>query len=164
MTSSLAVSSSSNLADMTAPTLLVDLRKAAEAAEVRYRTMQNYHQTAARHRRTNEVRPGDLPPPDDTYGRSPVWRLSTIQEWMRARPGRGVGGGRVHKNDAGYKALHLRVTKARGRPSLCDWCDETDPTEGFEWANLSGNYGDVNDYVRLCVTCHRTYDANRVRS
>ena len=92
--------SSSNVAVMTAPTLL-DLRAAAEVAEVKYRTMRNYHQTAERHRRlavqSNDpsyIRPGDLPPPDQTYGRSPIWKLSTIKKWMRERPGRGAGGGR----------------------------------------------------------------------
>jgi hypothetical protein len=97
---------SSNVTVMTAPTLL-DLRAAAEVAEVQYRTMRNYHQTAERHRRLAEearkrgeknperfVRPGDLPPPDEVYGRSPVWKLSTINRWLRERPGRGVGGGR----------------------------------------------------------------------
>lgn len=85
---------------MTAPTLL-DLGRAAEVAGVRYRTMRNYHQTAERHRREAEntgnpnlVRPGDLPAPDDVYGRSPVWKLSTINRWLRERPGRGAGGGR----------------------------------------------------------------------
>lgn len=91
---------SSNLAGMTAPTLL-DLRRAAEVVGVQYRTMRNYHQTAERHRRLAElhndpsyIRPGDLPPPDDIYGRSPVWKLSTINKFMRERPGRGTGGGR----------------------------------------------------------------------
>ena len=85
---------------MTAPTLL-DLRAAAEVVGVAYRTMRNYHQTAERHRRLAEknddptfIRPGDLPPPDETYGRSPVWKLSTIKKYMHDRPGRGAGGGR----------------------------------------------------------------------
>lgn len=90
----------SNIAGMTAPTLL-DLRAAAEVAEVKYRTMRNYHQTAERRRRLaaekndpSIIRPGDLPPPDEIYGRSPVWKLSTINAWKRTRPGRGAGGGR----------------------------------------------------------------------
>lgn len=104
MTKTAASPSSSNIAGMTTPTLL-DLRAAAEVAEVKYRTMRNYHQTAERHRRLAEesgdttlIRPGDLPPPDGVpggvIGRSPVWKLSTIKKWMRDRPGRGVGGGR----------------------------------------------------------------------
>lgn len=30
---------------------------------------------------------GDLPPPDDYVGRSPVWKDETIQAWERERPG-----------------------------------------------------------------------------
>jgi hypothetical protein len=89
---------------MTTPTLL-DLAGVAEVAGVQYRTMRNYHQTAERNRRLAEkyqdpslIRPGDLPKPDGVpggkVGRSPVWKSTTIEEWMRTRPGRGAGGGR----------------------------------------------------------------------
>lgn len=64
-------------------------------------------------------------------------------------------------DDAGYQALHLRVAAARGKPSYCNWCGTTDGK--FEWANLSGAYEDVNDYERLCASCHRFYDAARRR-
>lgn len=110
MKRSLSRVTSRNLGGVTAPTFL-DLRRAAEVADVQYRTMRNYHQVAERNRRLaaqyNDpespdydpdapayIKPGDLPPPDDTYGRSPVWKASTIKRWMRERPGRGVGGGR----------------------------------------------------------------------
>jgi len=39
-----------------------------------------------------------MPPPDARFGRTPVWRPATIQEWVRRRPGRGAGGGRPRKN------------------------------------------------------------------
>ena len=57
-------------------------------------SMRVYHQRAARNRRASKPRPGDLPPPDETFGRSPVWTESTISAWIDARPGRGAGGGR----------------------------------------------------------------------
>lgn len=58
---------------------------------------------------------------------------------------------------AGYQAMHLRVAAARGKPSRCSACD---CVEGkFEWASLTGDYGNTNDYVRLCVPCHRRFDA-----
>lgn len=89
-----------NLGGMTAPTFL-DLRGVAELAGVQYRTMRNYHQAAERNRRLAEkhqddefIRPGDLPAPDEIFGRSPVWKRSTINAWLRERPGRGAGGGR----------------------------------------------------------------------
>jgi predicted DNA-binding transcriptional regulator AlpA len=35
------------------------------------------------------VRPQDLPLPDETFRRSPVWRESTVTRWIASRPGRG---------------------------------------------------------------------------
>jgi len=60
---------------------------------------------------------------------------------------------------AGYQALHLRVEAARGKPSECSLCDAT--TGRFEWANLTGDYTNINDYARMCVVCHRQYDLAR---
>lgn len=62
-------------------------------------------------------------------------------------------------SDAGYQALHLRVQAARGTPSLCEECGTTEGR--FEWANLTGKYEDINDFARMCVACHRNYDAQR---
>lgn len=64
-------------------------------------------------------------------------------------------------NDAGYQALHLRVEAARGKPCRCACCDTTDNAARYEWANLTGHYEDIHDYVRLCVSCHRRLDAAR---
>lgn len=61
---------------------------------------------------------------------------------------------------AGYQALHLRVESQRGKAMRCDWCDSSDQKR-YEWANLTGDYTNVWDYVRLCLSCHRTYDAKR---
>jgi hypothetical protein len=63
-------------------------------------------------------------------------------------------------NAATYSALHHRVEVARGKPKKCDRCGVT-KAKRFEWANLTGNYADTSDYVRLCVSCHRRLDARR---
>lgn len=60
---------------------------------------------------------------------------------------------------ATYAALHKRVEIKRGKPCTCDHC--TKASGRFEWANVSGNYADVNDYIRLCISCHRKFDAKR---
>ena len=62
--------------------------------------------------------------------------------------------------NAGYTALHLRVDAARGKPMRCEWCEDQ-TNNRYEWANLTGNYTNVWDFVRLCVSCHRTYDSKR---
>lgn len=63
-------------------------------------------------------------------------------------------------DDASYTALHLRVQVARGRPQFCVRCQTTAPGR-YEWANLTGNYLDIDDYERMCVWCHRRYDSER---
>ena len=62
-------------------------------------------------------------------------------------------------DDAGYQALHLRVHAARGTPSLCSRCGTAEGK--FEWANLTGNYEDINDFARMCLSCHRRFDSQR---
>ena len=59
------------------------------------------------------------------------------------------------KKDAGYKALHLRVNLIRGKAKVCENCGSI---KFVEWANLTGKYEDVNDYVSLCRKCHRILD------
>ncbi len=59
--------------------------------------------------------------------------------------------------DATYAAFHLRVRAARGAPSKCEHCGTTS-AKRFEWASISKNYEDVNDYVRLCASCHHKFD------
>lgn len=76
-----------------APTFLT-LSDIARVIGVGIDSMRVYHQRAARNRRDGEVKPGDLPAPDETFGRSPVWDAATISEWIASRPGRGAGGGR----------------------------------------------------------------------
>jgi hypothetical protein len=62
---------------------------------------------------------------------------------------------------ASYQALHKRVEAARGTPSECKRCGTTDPSQTYDWANLSGNYEDIADYERMCRSCHRRYDSAR---
>lgn len=69
--------------------------------------------------------------------------------------------GPIGGNEVTYSAFHYRVVKARGKPSECEWCGLNNPIRTYEWANLEGRYEDLNDYVRLCVPCHRKFDRSR---
>lgn len=62
--------------------------------------------------------------------------------------------------NATYAAFHKRVEATRGKPMICSACG-TQEAKRFEWCNLTGKYEDVNDYLRMCVSCHRKYDKNR---
>jgi hypothetical protein len=63
-------------------------------------------------------------------------------------------------NDATYAAFHYRVEKERGKPHFCEACGTMEKTR-YEWANLTGNYSNIYDYARMCVSCHRKYDMKR---
>lgn len=59
-------------------------------------------------------------------------------------------------DNVGYGALHEWVTRHRGKPKKCEFCGST---QSVQWANKSGEYKrNINDWLRLCVPCHRTYD------
>jgi hypothetical protein len=64
-----------------------------------------------------------------------------------------------YKENAGYKALHIRVSKLRGKADMCE--NNSNHKAWFEWANLTGNYNDINDYKKLCRSCHKNYDFSR---
>lgn len=76
---------------------------------------------------------------------------------------RAVGVSMLPGNKAGkftgttYGAYHYKVRALRGKPSNCEVCG-TDTAKKFEWANLTGNYSDVNDYKRMCASCHKKHD------
>ncbi len=59
-----------------------------------------------------------------------------------------------------YGAVHRWVAKILGKPKECSNCGFTsDNGRQFHWANLSGKYlRNVNDWVRLCVSCHFKMD------
>jgi hypothetical protein len=61
---------------------------------------------------------------------------------------------------ASYLAAHKRVYRTRGKPRLCEHCGANDERM-YHWANVTGRYTDVSDYVRVCVPCHRAFDAAR---
>ena len=64
------------------------------------------------------------------------------------------------KNDkVGYYALHIWVTRWKGKPKFCEDCGNM-IAKKFEWANISGLYKrDLNDYKRLCTRCHHIFDS-----
>ncbi len=76
-------------------------------------------------------------------------------DWPRKK---GPENHRWKSEGACYTSLHHRVWRQRGKPQHCEDCGTTDPSKRYEWANLTGNYADVNDYKRMCRSCHAKYD------
>jgi hypothetical protein len=64
-------------------------------------------------------------------------------------------------SDAGYSAMHLRVEAVRGKPAECAACDGGDPDARYHWANMTGHYEDIFDFIRLCPACHIRFDSRR---
>ena len=60
-------------------------------------------------------------------------------------------------NDILYPSFHKRVYKIKGKANHCERCDGS-KAKRFEWANLTGHYEDINDYIQLCCSCHRKMD------
>jgi hypothetical protein len=59
-----------------------------------------------------------------------------------------------------YSGIHQWIGNVLGSPKECSKCNFTsDNSRQFHWANISGKYlRDVNDWVRLCVSCHFKMD------
>lgn len=60
----------------------------------------------------------------------------------------------------GYPGIHEWVRKELGKPDTCEFCGRTGLSgRKINWANKSGRYlRDLNDWLRLCIPCHRKYD------
>lgn len=61
-------------------------------------------------------------------------------------------------DNASYAALHYRVYNAKGKPLRCDVCGHDKDDRRYQWASLNGNYTDIEDYKRMCESCHAKYD------
>lgn len=89
-----------------------------------------------------------------------VWRLMDRHDIpRRVAAKRDQWGERNHQwrsDDAGYSALHFRVEKRLGKPQRCELCGTTDPAKHYDWHCDGKRYTDIDAYVRLCRSCHRT--------
>lgn len=89
-------------------------------------------------------------------------KILTKEHRENIRKGVGIGENSVcwKGNNVKYRALHARVVKQLGNPQKCEHCGTT-IAKKFDWANISGKYEDINDYIRLCRKCHIKYDKKR---
>lgn len=62
------------------------------------------------------------------------------------------------KKELSYRGLHSWVSKRLGKPRLCEKCGSS-IEKMYDWANKSHLYKkDLNDWIRLCRSCHIQYD------
>lgn len=65
-------------------------------------------------------------------------------------------------DDVGYDGIHQWIRKHKGKANICSFNSDHKDTFRYEWANISGSYlRNVDDFVSLCVKCHRHYDLVR---
>ncbi len=63
--------------------------------------------------------------------------------------------------DKGYRALHAWVDRMKVRMGACQRCGKVGKTH---WANISHQYfQDPEDFIELCVKCHRNYDLGKIQ-
>lgn len=63
-------------------------------------------------------------------------------------------------DDVSYIGLHEWVYRTLGKPNKCENCQK-DKLSGHKihWANISKEYKrNINDWIRLCVSCHWKFD------
>lgn len=60
-------------------------------------------------------------------------------------------------SDAGKQAFHRRLYSRHGKPTCCLVCGTTS-AKAYDYANISGRYEDLEDYMPLCRSCHAKYD------
>lgn len=67
-------------------------------------------------------------------------------------------------DNVSYGSLHSWIRRKLGTPSICWECGFTsNNSRQFHWANVSGEYRrDLEDFVRLCVVCHKAYDTGKI--
>lgn len=60
--------------------------------------------------------------------------------------------------EASYTSMHKWVYRKLGSPNFCNICGNT-TAKRYEWSNKDHKYArKLEDYTRMCVSCHRKYD------
>jgi hypothetical protein len=60
-----------------------------------------------------------------------------------------------------FGGLHMWVRRKLGKPAECVYCGKVKDEGMIEWASVSHQAKrDLNDFIPLCVLCHRQYDFN----
>jgi hypothetical protein len=64
----------------------------------------------------------------------------------------------IKPNTSAYAAAHMWAAYNFGKPQECENCHTTEKRM-YHWANISKKYlHDREDWLRLCVPCHKNHD------
>ena len=64
-------------------------------------------------------------------------------------------------DDASIVAFHKRLYSRYGKPTICGVCGTT-KAKNYDYANLSGKYEDIEDYLPMCRSCHWKFDSKHL--
>ena len=84
---------------------------------------------------------------------------SALNKWNE--DGGGLGEKNINwKGDkVGYGGLHAWVRLHKIKPNKCTKCGKIGNSYQIHWSNIDHKYKrNLNDYVALCVPCHKKYD------
>ena len=59
---------------------------------------------------------------------------------------------------ATYAAFHRRLYTLYGKPLKCTQCGSAEESRSYDYANLTGDYANPEDYAAMCRSCHWKYD------
>ena len=63
----------------------------------------------------------------------------------------------------GYRSLHYWVENKLGKSDICEYCGRSELIgHQIHWANKSRYLRELNDWIRLCASCHKAYDRDLV--
>ena len=70
-------------------------------------------------------------------------------------------------NKVNYRDLHAWVQYHLGKANHCENCGLDKIPKGkkryFQWANISKQYKrNLNDWIQLCIKCHRAFDEGKI--
>jgi hypothetical protein len=100
--------------------------------------------------------PGQIRPGHGKYcSRKCTFKYKNNLKFLEHAKKRGMENHNWKGDTAGYKALHLRITQERGKAKQCLFGKGH---KFVEWANVSGEYQNVFDYIPLCRKCHQKFD------
>lgn len=84
-----------------------------------------------------------------------VWRAKVTPSNFRTDEKNGSWKG----DGVGYSGIHRWVERKLGAPRVC-WHCGSKRKKKYEWCNIDHKYRrDLNDWLRLCTSCHRKNDA-----
>lgn len=87
-------------------------------------------------------------------------RLSDETKAKISLANRGENSAKWKGDNVGYIALHNWIQKWGPKVKSCQHCGGSNCR--LEWANLSGEYHrDINDFIKLCVKCHKKMDSKK---